>query len=454
MMQDQGKSKSTPGSEQRAAAAAPEDAQSSEDLTRTVASASRPEMDPQTVEAQRALARALAPGRTIADRYRIIEELGEGAMGRVLRVRDLDLEEEVALKVLTAGRWASAELTEQFKKEIRLARRIVHRNVCRTYDLGIWKHLMFVTMELIHGTTLADMIYDQELGDLNVRLDLFRDILLGVRAAHSLSIVHGDIKPLNIMVNSQGQAVVMDFGLARESEKEHADKSSTIVGTPYYIAPERWRGRPADGRSDIYSCGILLYEMIAGKPPFVGTLEELREQHLRATPPVLRNIDPTLPELVDEAIARMLAKSPDDRLGSIDEVLQLLAEVRSSPIGRTVLLATADEDLAALISHHLEAHDLAVHATPDGEQAIEALLREKHDLVVLDREMAKIDGFRVTEILRHYSHLADVPVYLLTTVRDASHEAYAKQLGVTRLVQRPFPVRPFAWGLRRHLEAS
>jgi CheY-like chemotaxis protein len=193
--------------------------------------------------------------------------------------------------------------------------------------------------------------------------------------------------------------------------------------------------------------------MTTGKLPFIGNPAEIGLKHVQEEPPRIRDLVPDLPESIDVAVTRMLAKDPDQRYGSVDEVLEVLAEIRSTPIGRTVLLAEGNEDLRALIEHHLAAQGLMVEVADDGEQAVELLLREKPDMVVLDIEIPKIDGLRVTEILRRYRHLTEVPVYLLSRVRDEGYVAYAKQLNVNRLVKRPFAVRPFAREVRMTMGA-
>jgi serine/threonine protein kinase len=397
----------------------------------------------------------LEADQTIAQRYRIIKELGKGAQAKVFKVRDLELDEEVALKVLTRQLAThDDEATEQFKQEIRLARRIVHQNVCRIYDFGRCGDLQFVTMELVQGGTLAEQIRANSFRDLDQRLAIFRDVLIGVRAAHAIGIVHRDIKPLNIMVTGEGRAVVMDFGLAGEAEKVAAGEEGSLLGTPAYIAPERLLGETADHRSDIYSLGILLFEITTGQLPFSGDLQQLVDQHLHQQPPRPREVNSRLPESMDRAVAKMLAKSPEDRYTTVDEVLQVLAEIRSTPVGQTVLLAEGDEDLRCLISHHLSLQGLSIQPAKDGEETIELLLREKPDMIVLDVEMPKIDGLRIAEMIRHYQHVADVPVFMLSRVMDSSYMAYSKQLGITKLVKRPFAVRDFAREIKELMEAN
>lgn len=395
---------------------------------------------------------SVVPGQTIAERYLVLDELGRGAQATVFRVRDLELDEEVALKVLSLESPSTGDAATQFKQEIKLARRIVHSNVCRIYDFGRWKDLLFVSMELIPGTTLSEVLREDTSWKIDERLAIFRDILIGLRAAHSLGIVHRDIKPQNIMLTPEGRAVVMDFGLAGEEGKSGKARGGTVLGTPAYIAPERMRGVPADKRSDIYSLGVVLFELSTGKKPFTGNIAEIIHKHLHEEPPRVREIESSLPESVDIAVARMLKKSAVERFASVDQILEVLAEIRSTPVGRTVLLAEGDDDLRALVEQLLTANGLVVTSTGNGEEAVELLLRERPDIIVLDLEMPKIDGFRIAEMLSHYQHLSGVPIYVLSRVRDSSYLAYARQIGVTKLIRRPFAVRAFVEDLLDQLE--
>jgi serine/threonine protein kinase len=375
-------------------------------------------------------------------------------MAQVFRVLDLELEEEIALKVLSGSYAWKPESAEQFKQEIRLARRIVHRNVCRIYDFSRWKDLLFVTMELIHGETLADRIERNSLGALEQRLTIFRDILAGLRAAHAIGIVHQDMKPLNVMITPENRAVVMDFGIAREIGEAEAVYGDYLAGTPSYAAPERIAGEPNDHRGDIYSLGVMLFELIAGRVPFLGSPQAVLQAHLYQAPPRVKEFASEVPDAIDKAVGRMLEKEPGKRHSSVDEVLAELAEIRLGGVGRTVLFAMGDEHLRALMAHHLEAIGLLVLSTADGEQAIEFLLKEKPDLMLVDMEVPKIDGLRIVEMMRRMPHAADVPVYLLSAFKNPAYAAYAEQLDVKRVIERPVESRTLARELRDLMRAG
>lgn len=386
----------------------------------------------------------LEPGASIAGRYFVEEELGRGGMARVYRVHDVELDERVALKLLNLPLSQQSEVLEQFRQEIRLARRIIHRNVCRIYDLGRWEELWFVTMELIDGETLGERMQRGALGGLPERLAIFRDVLIGLRAAHGTGVVHLDIKPGNIMITTEGRSVVMDFGLAGERGQAARLSDGSLLGTPAYMPPERFKGEPAGFKADIYSLGILLYELVSGKLPFEGTVSGILRGHLYQEPPELESLVPDVPEAIIQAIGGMLAKDPAERLASVDRVLEILAGIRDEGQGRTAVVAVGDEHLGALVTHHLGAVGIQGRAAEDGEEVIEEVLREAPDVVILDAHLEKIDGFRVAEILRRFQHAREIPVYVLTEGRNPALATYARQLGVTRLVRRPFASRAFA----------
>ena len=204
----------------------------------------------------------LRPGDVVAERYRIEEKLGAGGMGVVYRATDLELDDIVAIKVLQLRESGEEHRVSRFKQEIKLARRIVHTNVCRIYDFGAWGDLRFVTMELLDGRSLDEVMRSELDLDRQGRLELFRGLLAGLEAAHEAGIIHRDIKPQNVMVTSDGRSVLMDFGIARQFQSEEITTTGEVVGTPVYMAPERLLGREVDQRCDIYSLGVILFELM------------------------------------------------------------------------------------------------------------------------------------------------------------------------------------------------
>jgi serine/threonine-protein kinase len=280
------------------------------------------------VPAPDAAARAFAGprvGTVFAARYEVTALLGKGGMGTVYRAIDRELEDEVALKVLLPDAFDEGSGAAQtLKQEIRLARKITHRNVVRTHDLGEAEGVRFLTMEFVPGTTLRDILDRRGLVALGPGLQIAKQLCRGLAAVHEAGIVHRDIKPPNIMVLPNGVVKLMDFGIARAAGGEDPGDGST-VGTPYYMSPEQARGEAVDERSDIYSVGVVLYEMFAGQRPSGGaTPGEVMRRHVSDEPRPLTELRPDLPALLERLVASCLAKSPDRRPPSATDLADAL----------------------------------------------------------------------------------------------------------------------------------
>ena len=210
----------------------------------------------------------LKKGSTIAGRYEVLEELGSGGMGRVFRVADKKIGEEVALKVLNPAVAADKKTIERFRNELKIARKIAQRNVCRMFDLSDEKGMLYITMEYVPGEDLKSLLI--KTGQLAVEktISIARQVCEGLAEAHGMGVVHRDLKPQNIMIDKEENSRIMDFGIARSLRMKGITEAGTIVGTPEYMSPEQVEGQETDQRSDIYSLGVILYEMIAGKVPF------------------------------------------------------------------------------------------------------------------------------------------------------------------------------------------
>jgi len=213
-------------------------------------------------------AEALTRGTVFAGRYEILEELGTGGMGSVYRVFDRELEEEVALKLIRPDIAASRKTIERFKNEIKAARKITHLNVCRMHDLHDEGESLFITMEYVRGEDLKSVIHRMGTLTIGKAVSIAKQIADGLAEAHKLGIIHRDLKPGNIMIDKEGSAKIMDFGIARWLEEKGSADAGMIIGTPEYMSPEQAEGREADQRSDIYSLGAIIYEMVTGKVPF------------------------------------------------------------------------------------------------------------------------------------------------------------------------------------------
>jgi tetratricopeptide (TPR) repeat protein/tRNA A-37 threonylcarbamoyl transferase component Bud32 len=269
------------------------------------------------------LIKELSTGSTFANRYQVIEELGKGGMGRVYKVFDTDIKEKVALKLLKPEIASDRETIERFSNELKYARKISHRNVCRMYDLGKAEGTHFITMEYVHGEDLKSMIRMSTGLTVGTVLSVGKQVCDGLAEAHSLGVVHRDLKPQNIMIDKGGNAKIMDFGIARSIREKGITGPSVMIGTPEYMSPEQAEAKEIDHRSDIYSLGIILYEMATGRVPFEGeTALSIAMKHKGEIPKNPKQFNPNIPDDLSGVILKCLEKDKAKRY-------QTAADVRS-----------------------------------------------------------------------------------------------------------------------------
>ncbi len=285
----------------------------------------------EAADAAQPLPPEFCPGQLFARRYQIIEELGTGGMGRVFRVVDRKLGEEIALKLIRPEIAQNRSTVERFASELKLARHVVHRNVARMFDLNEEASVPFITMEYVRGENLKRLI--RKVGRLapGQAIPIACQVCDGLAEAHRLGIVHRDLKPQNVMIDEDGQAKIMDFGLALLVAAGGAgDGPVSRSGTPAYISPEQIRGMPADGRADLYSLGVLIYEMLTGRTPFTAlSVEDLVDKHLNEPPRDPREINPGISPELARVVMKCLEKEPDARYQNAGEVLQDLERLRA-----------------------------------------------------------------------------------------------------------------------------
>ncbi len=264
------------------------------------------------------------PGTILAERYRIVGLLGRGGMGEVYRADDLKLAQPVALKFLPEHLLSDGAALARFHREVRVARQVSHRNVCRVYDISEVEGRHFLSMEFIKGEELSSLL--RRIGRLpqDKAIQIARQICAGLSAAHDVGVLHRDLKPANVMIDENGNARITDFGLAGLAEEFHEDEIH--AGTPAYMAPEQLDGRTFTVRSDIYSLGLVLYELFTGRKAFeaptLGELVKLRRSETTPTTPseIVKGLDP----LIEKVIDRCLQKDPEDRPSSALQVAAAL----------------------------------------------------------------------------------------------------------------------------------
>ena len=271
----------------------------------------------------------LRPGSVFANRYEVKEILGAGGMGVVYRALDRELQEPVAIKTLKPEAMLDASALERFKQEIRLARKIAHCNVVRTYDLGELNGMYYLTMEYVEGTSLKSLIQNRGKLPLTVTLTVGKQLCRALEVAHQEGIIHRDIKPQNMVVEPSGFLKVMDFGIARlvnPPKGKGLTAAGTSIGTPDYMSPEQLSGAELDARSDLYSAGVVLFECVTGTLPFeADTTWALVAKHIEEQVPDPRTRNPDVPELLARVILKAMAKEPEQRYRTAGELYDALA---------------------------------------------------------------------------------------------------------------------------------
>jgi serine/threonine-protein kinase len=264
----------------------------------------------------------LTPGSVWMDRYHIQQEIGRGAMGRVMLVDDDMVDETMIIKFMLPGLTIDKKSTERFKREVKYARRISHRNVIRVHDLLIKDGVCAISMEYFESRGLEVILKEKKSIDLREGLKLLYQTASGMVAAHEQGVIHRDLKPSNVLINGDGHLKIVDFGIASAGTASESTLTQTgsIIGSPAYLAPERAIGADADERCDIYSLGVMAYYVLSGKLPYVGTPMDVIMQHRKGNMVPIAEVNPSIPNNVAALVTDMMAVEPEDRLQTMVDV--------------------------------------------------------------------------------------------------------------------------------------
>ncbi len=281
----------------------------------------------------------LTTGSTFAGRYQIIEELGKGGMGRVYKVLDTRINEKIALKLIRPEISLDKNTITRFSNELKLARKVRHKNICQMFDLGEEKGSHFITMEFVPGEDLKSMVRMSGHLAVATTVSIAKQICEGLAEAHESGVVHRDLKPGNIMIDKGGTARIMDFGIARSLKAKGITGSGVMIGTPEYMSPEQVEGKEVDQRSDIYSLGVILFEMITGRVPFEGdTPFTIGVKHKSEIPQDPKGLNAQIPDELSGLILRCLEKDKKTRYQSAGDVLTDLYNIEKGiPVTQKVI---------------------------------------------------------------------------------------------------------------------
>jgi len=274
----------------------------------------------------------LEPHYQLGKRYEIISTIGRGGVGIVYKAKDYMLDEIVALKLLAPGLSMNQEIVERFKQETKITRRLSHNNIVRIYDIGKFDNRWYISMEYIDGKNLKSIIQERKSLSVVEATGIIKQVLRALEVVHDKHIINRDIKPQNILIGKDGIVKIGDFSIAKATDLEGLTSNDVmIIGSPEYMSPEQVKGEKIDNRTDIYSVGIVLYEMLTGRPPFeADTLIAIAHKQIFEQPIPPKNLNPEIPVWLDRITLKCLSKNPDDRYNDVKELISDL-EVHRVP---------------------------------------------------------------------------------------------------------------------------
>jgi eukaryotic-like serine/threonine-protein kinase len=336
---------------------------------------------------------ALKPGSFLGGRYEILKILGEGGMGSVFKAHDKEVDRIVALKVILPGLAGSADILQRFRQELVLARQITHRNVVRIYDLAVADGVRYISMEYIEGDELGETLKTRGKLPPKEAAEIMLQVCYGLAAAHAAGVVHRDLKPQNVMIDKQGRAAVMDFGIAGSLEtaallaqavpagpegSANLTQVGSLLGTPRYMSPEQARAEKLDVRSDLFTVGLILYELTIGKlpPAETGLRAMLYERGTKQVPPPI-DADPQIPGALNEIVVRCTKLKPEERYQSIEALIDDLETwlgIKKTTISNWKIIPAVSASVALLAG--LIAYGLRVKAPPAPHAPVKILVSD------------------------------------------------------------------------------
>lgn len=318
----------------------------------------------------------------LANRYQLLQTLGSGGMAVVYRAKDLNLERYVAVKILRPDFSKDEGFRKRFHQEAKAAANLSHPNIVTVHDFGLDGERLFIIMEYVPGINLKSMIREQQVIPTDKALDLMIQAAQGIGYAHRAGLIHCDIKPHNMLVTPDGRLKVTDFGIARAlSSIQPDEKNAYVWGSPLYLSPEQAEGLPPSPASDVYSLGIVLYEMVTGKLPFYSKdATELTRMHKEVVPISTRNFNPKVPPTLDQIILKVLSKEQTSRYRTADQfgrVLENLKEsykINNQNNQSSPLLESSSDEQKSKMSTHFSNAEKKQSGTYDWKTALLALL--------------------------------------------------------------------------------
>jgi len=292
----------------------------------------------------------LKKGSIFANRYEVIDEIGQGGMGRVYRVFDKKIEEDIALKLIRMEIATNSHAIERFRNELKIARKISHKNVCRMFDLNEYSGIHYITMEYVEGEDLNSLINRTEKISPIKSIDIGIQICKGLIEAHEIGTIHRDLKPKNIMIDKEGNAHIMDFGIAHSTETDGVTEVGKTVGTPRYMSPEQISGQELDQRSDIYSLGIMMYELLTGQTPFEGdNFVNIKKKKKTEIPKSPIEVESKIPKKLNDVILKCLKKDREKRYQSTKELLSELININKEISLKKIIHRDKQKERSSLI---------------------------------------------------------------------------------------------------------